>query len=162
MQLWVSCKSNHQAYNIFFILSQWLFTCLLVLLVPYLDILYIDKEIKRAFTPKPMISFRSARKLNSYLVRVNLYPTERTVRSFRSSYSEVFLGKGALKICSKFTGEHPCWSVISIKVICNIIEVTLRHGCSPVNLLHIFRAPFLIWVAASDPLSVVENTVRSA
>ena len=28
-----------------------------------------------------------------------------------------------LKICSKFTGEHPCWSVIS-------------------NLLNIFRAPF--------------------
>ena len=22
------------------------------------------------------------------------------------------------------------------------IEITLRHGCSPVNLLHIFRAPF--------------------
>ena len=25
----------------------------------------------------------------------------------RSSRSEVFLGKGVLKICSKFTGEHP-------------------------------------------------------
>ena len=162
MQLWVPCKSNHQTYNIFFILSQWLFTCLLALLVPYLDILYIDKEIKRAFTPKPMISFGSARKLNSYLVRANLYPAERTVGSFRSSYSEVFLGKGALKTCSKFTGEHPCRSVTSMKVICNIIEVTLRHGCSPVNLLHIFRVPFLIWVAASDPLSVVENTLRSA
>ena len=100
-----------------------------------------------------MISFGSARKLNSYLVRANLYPAERTVGSFRSSYSEVFLGKGALKTCSKFTGEHPCRSVTSIKVICNIIEVTL---------LHIFRVPFLIWVAASDPLSVVENTLRSA
>ena len=89
-----------------------------------------------------MISFGSARKLNSYLVRANLYPAERTVGSFRSSYSEVFLGKGAVKTCSKFTGEHPCRSVTSIKVICNIIEVTLQHGCSPVNLLHIFRVPF--------------------
>ena len=26
----------------------------------------------------------------------------------------MFLGKGVLKICSKFTGEHPCRSVISI------------------------------------------------
>ena len=26
---------------------------------------------------------------------------------------------------------------------CNFIEVTHRHGCSPVNLQHIFRAPFL-------------------
>ena len=24
----------------------------------------------------------------------------------------------------------------------NFIEITLRHGCSPVNLLHIFRTPF--------------------
>ena len=32
---------------------------------------------------------------------------------FRSSHSEVFLVKGVLKICSKFTGEHSCRSVIS-------------------------------------------------
>ena len=24
----------------------------------------------------------------------------------------------------------------------NLIEITLRHGCSPVNLLHVFRTPF--------------------
>ena len=34
-------------------------------------------------------------------------------------------------------------NVISIKLLCNFIEITLRHGCSPVNLLHIFRTPFL-------------------
>ena len=60
----------------------------------------------------------------------------------RNSRPQVFLGKGALKICSKFTGEHPCRSVISIKLLCNFIEITLRHGCSPVNLLHIFRTSF--------------------
>ena len=52
-----------------------------------------------------------------------------------SSRQEVFLGKGVLKTCSKFTGENPWgnpWSVISI----------LWHGCSHVNLLHIFRTPF--------------------
>ena len=37
------------------------------------------------------------------------------IRSFsmkpiiRSSHREVFLRKGVLKICSKFTAEHPCW-----------------------------------------------------
>ena len=66
----------------------------------------------------------------------------------RSSHPEVFLGKGVLKICSKFTGEHPCRSVISVKLLCNFTETTLRlcnftettlrHGCSPVNLLLIF------------------------
>ena len=46
--------------------------------------------------------------------------------------------KSLLRICSKFTGEHPCRSVISIKLQINFVEITLRHGCSPVNLLHIF------------------------
>ena len=53
------------------------------------------------------------------------------------------LGEGVLKICSKFTGEHPCRKVISIKLLCNFIKITLRHGCSPVNLLLIFRTLFL-------------------
>ena len=55
---------------------------------------------------------------------------------------EVFLQKGVLKICSKFTGEHPWSSVILIKLLRSFIEITLRHGCSPANLLHIFRTPF--------------------
>ena len=54
-----------------------------------------------------------------------------------------FLFKGVLKRCSKFTGNtHSCRSVISIKLLCNFIEIELRHGCSPVNLLHIFRTSF--------------------
>ena len=40
-------------------------------------------------------------------------------------------------------GEHPYRSEISIKLLCNFIEVILRHGCSPVNLLYIFKTPFL-------------------
>ena len=27
-------------------------------------------------------------------------------------------------------------------VVSNFIEISLRHGCSPVNLLHIFSSPF--------------------
>ena len=74
----------------------------------------------------------------------------------KNSPSEVFLRKGVLKTCSKFTGEHQCRSAISIKlqskatllkstllkIQSNFIEIALRHGCSPVNLLHIFRTPF--------------------
>ena len=29
------------------------------------------------------------------------------------------------------------------EVVYNFIEITLRHGCSPVNVLHIFGTPFL-------------------
>ena len=48
----------------------------------------------------------------------------------------MFLRKSVLKICSKFTVEYPYQSAIS--------TIALRHGRSPVNLLHIFRTPFLM------------------
>ena len=60
------------------------------------------------------------------------------MKYYKSSHPEVFLGKGVLKVCSKFRGEHPCRSAIS-----NFIEIALRQGCSSGNLLHIFRTPFL-------------------
>ena len=43
-------------------------------------------------------------------------------------HSEVFLGS---------------WCSWEVQLLCNFIEIALRHGCSPVNLLHIFRTPFL-------------------
>ena len=39
--------------------------------------------------------------------------------------------------------EVACRSVISIKLQSNFIEIVHWHGCSPVNMLHIFRTPFL-------------------
>ena len=54
----------------------------------------------------------------------------------------MFLYKDVLKRCSKFTREHPCPSLISVKLLCSSIEITLWHGRSPMNLLHIFRTPF--------------------
>ena len=65
---------------------------------------------------------------------------------YRRSPPEKFLRKGVLKICSKFTGEYPCQSAISINLICIFIEITLRHGCSPVNLLQFSEN---LWRAAS-------------
>ena len=73
---------------------------------------------------------------------------------FRSSRPEVFLGKGVLKIYSKFTGEHTCRNVISIKLPGNFFEIALRHGCSPLNLLHIFRTLFLKTTSGGLLLSV--------
>ena len=62
--------------------------------------------------------------------------------TFRSSRPEVFVRKVVLEIRRKFTGEHPYRSVISVKLQSNFIEIAFRYGCSPVNLLHIFRTPF--------------------
>ena len=46
-----------------------------------LHLLYMDQEAQRVFTPEPMITFRSARKLISYMVRAKLYSLQRTVGS---------------------------------------------------------------------------------
>ena len=56
----------------------------------------------------------------------------------RSSPPQVFLQKAVLKICSKFTGEQPCGSVITIK----LQSLLKSHVCFPLNLLYIFRTPF--------------------
>ena len=37
-------------------------------------LLHLDQEAKSTFTPQPMVSYRNARKLRSYLVRAKLYP----------------------------------------------------------------------------------------
>ena len=47
-----------------------------------LHLLYMDEEVKKVFTLKPMVSFLSAGKLRSYLVSAKLYPLERKVGSF--------------------------------------------------------------------------------
>ena len=43
------------------------------------------------------------------------------IRTVRSNRPEVLLRKRVLKICSKFIGEHPCRSAISIKLLSNFI-----------------------------------------
>ena len=55
---------------------------------------------------------------------------EKTI--IRSSPPEVFLEKGVLKICIKFTGEYPCQSVVSIKLLCLGAHLG-EHGCSHFN-----------------------------
>ena len=83
--------------------------------------------------------------------------------SCRSSLPNVFLGKGILKICNKFT-EYPCRSVISIKLQSNVIEIALRHGCPPVNLLWkwgVKETPSTFFLQSCDSwMSVKENPDR--
>ena len=73
------------------------------------------------------------------------------------------LEKGILKICSRFTGEHPYRCVISINLQSEFIGIILRHGCSPVNLLHIFRPPFpesLFWLLFNRGALKILSTIN--
>ena len=52
--------------------------------------------------------------------------------------------KGFLQIRSKCTGGFSwCSNVISIKLPCNFIEITLLRECFPENVLHIRRTLFI-------------------
>ena len=44
----------------------------------------MEQEIKRTFTTQTMVSYRSARKLSSHLVRAKLYPIERKADYFQN------------------------------------------------------------------------------
>ena len=41
----------------------------------------MNVETKKVFSPRPMVSFISPRKISSYLVRAKLYPLDRVVGS---------------------------------------------------------------------------------
>ena len=43
----------------------------------------MNGEVEKTFTPSPMISFCSSRKISSYIVRTKLLPLERTVGSYK-------------------------------------------------------------------------------
>ena len=66
---------------------------------------------------------------------------------FKSIRSEVFLVKRFLKICRK--------------LICNFIEITLWHGCSPVTLLQILWTRFTKNTSGWLLLEIVKNYVKS-
>ena len=46
-----------------------------------LNLLYMSREAKAVSSPGPLVSFRSAGRISSYLVRAKLYPLERFVGS---------------------------------------------------------------------------------
>ena len=46
-----------------------------------LQLLYVDEQVKKVFSPALFVSFRSTRNLKSYLVRSKIYPLERKVGS---------------------------------------------------------------------------------
>ena len=52
----------------------------------------MDQEIRKAFTPRPMITFISTKKLSSYLGKTKLYTLERNVDSCKcnGTRDEVF------------------------------------------------------------------------
>ena len=60
-------------------------------------LLHMDQEVKKTFAPQPMVSYQSARKLSSYLVRAKLYPIERKVGLCKSNGKRCEVCKNVLE-----------------------------------------------------------------
>ena len=100
---------------------------ILVILLKKTYLLYMNEEAKMVFTPGPMISFCSARKLSSYLVRAKLYPIEWTVRSFKCNGKRCQTCLNVNKtdrFISTTTGER-CKINISLIVTVNTLCISL-------------------------------------
>ena len=78
----------------------------------------MDNEVKTLFNPKPLISFRSARKISSYLVTAKLYPEERTEGSIKC-------GSKRCEVCVTVNETSPFTSKVKfILLTTNLISMT--------------------------------------
>ena len=68
----------------------------------------MNQEVKNVFTPGPIVSYRSARKISSYLVRVKLYPLGRKV-GFEKC------GKSRCEVCLNIQGTDMFTSTTTSK-----------------------------------------------
>ena len=68
-------------------------------LIPFL---YSDGEVQKVFSPPPIISYRSARKMKDYIVRSKLYPVERKVNCRECGSSQCQVCK-SINITEEFT-----------------------------------------------------------
>ena len=91
-----------------------------------LYLLYMDQEAQRVFTPGPMITFRSARKLSSYLVRAKLYPLERTVGSCKCYGNRC-------EVCDNVTET----STFTSTVTQNTYKINHQFNCSEKCLVYL-------------------------
>ena len=80
-----------------------------------------------------------------------------TRRIIRGNPTEVFLRESILKICNKFTGEHPCRSLISIKLLYNLIETHFGKSIllKNLNISNFFRTTF--YEKTEQPFLLLNN-----
>ena len=98
-----------------------------------LYLLYMNDEVKKTFTPSPMISFRSSCKTSNFTVTAELHPVERTVRSYKcgkkrcevwevisetGTFSSTVTGEN-FKINHKFNCTDKCLVYLATCKICN-------------------------------------------
>ena len=73
----------------------------------------------------------------------------------RSNPPEVFFWKNVTQICNKFTGERPCWRLISMKLLCNFIESYSLAWVFSCQFVTYFQNTFLLEVSGRLLIMVI-------
>ena len=92
-----------------------------------LNWLYADDEVKKLFSPGPMVLLRSARKLSSYLVRAKLYPLIRDIGSCKG-------GKKRCQVCQSVVETDSFTSTCTGKTY----KINHQFNCSDKCLIYLF------------------------
>ena len=87
----------------------------------------MNAEVMQTFTPVPMVSYRSSRKLTSYLVRAKLYPIDRILES---------------KVCGKKRCEV-CVDACETDTFCSTVtaetfKINHKLNCDDKYLIYLF------------------------
>ena len=79
----------------------------------------MEQEVKRTFTTQTMVSYRTARKLSSYLVRAKLYPIERKAGSCKCNSKRCEVCKNVLETDTFTCSNDQTTYKINHKFDCN-------------------------------------------
>ena len=91
----------------------------------------MNKETKKVFSPRPMISFRSPRKISSYLVRAKLYPLARVVGSTKC-------GKKRSEVCMNVSETN----TFTINVTDETYKINHKHSSYGNCLIYLFSCKY--------------------
>ena len=86
----------------------------------------MNEEVWKTFSPGPIVSFRSSRKLSSYLVRAKLHPLQRELASTRCS-------KRRCKVCNNVTDT----SLFSSTVTGDTFKINHSLNCEDKCLIYL-------------------------
>ena len=92
----------------------------------------MNEEVRKTFSPGPMVSFRSARKLSSYLVRAKLYPLQRKVGSSKCD-------KRRCEVCNNVTDT----SIFSSTVIGDTFKINHSLNCDDRCLIYLVTCKYV-------------------
>ena len=127
--------------------------CLSEIIRDNLHLLYMNDEVKKVFSLKSTIYFRSARKLSSHFVRDKIYSIERTLGSFKCTK----------KCCEVYKSVNITGSFASL-VTQNTYKINHKRKCNHKCLIYLFTckqcSKQYIW-ETTDPFRKSWNNYKS-